>query len=383
MKKVLPFSALLLLIIAFARLHAIDIAPGTRTAVTDAAVISLGEEQTILPRGSFGLIDFPSDGVQVLQTKPFRGLIGSHGLTFLAEGSSLTKIDSCIKVLEPGGKGSIDNGFISVSGVFRRSDGYMYGICRILDYEDLPEFQGGTPGYYGRISLVQSKDGISWTKLGSVIESSTNKQWSAFKWQCDRGIGENCLTIDRTGKYVLVYYTEHSRVDNRGVQICVARASLSDRKSPAEWWKKFYKGSFSQPGLGGKDTPVMSVAYKNDADAMSPDVKYSPKIGRYIMIFTVNMWREEIKKIEAAVSGVYVSDSIDGIRWSEPKKLITDYGIISTGRATVWRPTIVFDKGSYTDGWLVYGRSTSWGFSSGNQPCYMAGRRIHIERKNR
>ena len=44
-----------------------------------------------------------------------------------------------------------------------------------------------------------------------------------------------------------------------GAQICVARADLNEGPPRPGHWKKYYQGEFGEPGIGGNETPVLSV----------------------------------------------------------------------------------------------------------------------------
>ncbi len=100
-----------------------------------------------------------------------------------------------------------------------------------------------------------------------------------------------------------VYYCDHSRIDNRGVQICMARCPIEDAER-TDLWRKYYQSAFDRPGLGGKDTPVMS-AQAMGADAIFPQVTFVPELRRYIMVFSTIVYRELGPGMQARQSGIY------------------------------------------------------------------------------
>src|SRR5208283_3844576 len=80
-------------------------------------------------------------------------------------------------------------------------------------------------------------------------------------------------------------------------------------------WRKYYKGDFSEPGIGGLDTEVMSADGMDNANAVFPFVDFSPYLGKYVMFFNVDAWKEH-DHAAPSISGIYVAYSDDGISWS-------------------------------------------------------------------
>jgi hypothetical protein len=306
--------------------------------------------------------------------------------TFLVEGEGLGELVRATRVLAPGKAGDFDNGYAGVSGVYRHGDGKLYGFYHAEDQEDMPPIGGGVPGFFCSIGTAASEDGgRSWRKLGQVITSAKPKGWTAFPGQPDRGAGEVCVVVGRGGKRLLAYYTEHSRIEGRGVQICLARASISEGPPLPGTWRKYRLGSFDQPGIGGLDTPVLSAARMDNADAAFPHVSYSKYLDRYVMVFNINVWKEYVEKGRALErSGIYVAYSDDGVEWSEPDMLVRDYAVCRTGKSVSWHPTIVWGDEEHRAAWLVYSHSGKWGHAHlGGTPHHMVGREIRFTRLSR
>jgi hypothetical protein len=105
------------------------------------------------------------------------------------------------------------------------------------------------------------------------------------------------------------------------------------------------------------------------------------------MLFNVNCWKKQSEKEqtvpgESKLSGVYGSYSDDGIVWQEPERLIADNATARIGRSVTWHPSIVWDRGSTSRGWLLYGHSPRWGhrWDKSGIPHYLVGRRIAFRR---
>ena len=139
-------------------------------------------------------------------------------------------------------------------------------------------------------------------------------------------------------------------------------------------WKKYYEGGFDEPGLGGRDTPVLS-GLGTGADAIFPQVSYAEALGEYLMVFNLNYYRE-LAAEGPARSGIYTAVSTDGVHWSPPTQVLRAYAVAQTDREVAWHPTILWDGKGQPGGWLVYGYSPRWGHGGGRKAHYLAGQRI-------
>lgn len=340
--------------------------------------VELGPQKTLLQSGRFGLEFFPDMAVTVIGQPPdFKLLVVAGIKTYLMEGADLEHIKKSNLVLKPGPLDSFENGYVGICGAYADADGKVYAVYHAEDQQGLPKINGGIPGFYCSVALASSSDGgRTWEKLGQLITSNKPKEWTAFQGQPDRGEGEPWIIVSKDGKYRYLYYTDHSRQGYRGVQICMARSPMNQPPTPGHW-QKYCNGKFSEPGIGGNDTPVMSALAFNQADAMMPNVVYSEYLEKYIMTFNLDVWKEFVNNTGLKESGIYVAYSDDGIRWSEPEKLFMDYATALVGKSVSWHPSLVWDPNSHQEGWLVYGYSPRWGGSANNlTPHYMVGRRI-------
>jgi hypothetical protein len=348
--------------------------------------VTLGQPQTLLAADRadrLGLAYFPDMPAIAVETTPHLRLFLVAGVSsYLVEGADLHHISRARKVLSPGKPGSYDNGYAGLAGIVPTSKGNLYALYHAEDHKGMPPIPGGIPGFYASVAAASSTDdGHNWRKIGPVITSVRPKEWTAFPGQADRGAGEPCLTVDHTGKFLFAYYTDHSRIEGRGVQICLARVPLPLPLSTG--WRKYHNGGFSEPGLGGRDTPVVSASHLNSSDSLMPSVHYSKALNCYVMLFNVNCWKEHTDFAGPKRSGIYVSYSSDGTVWQEPLCLIADGATAYIGRPVTWHPSIVWDRDSTREGWLLYGHSDRWGHRSNESgiPHYLAGRRIMFRRE--
>lgn len=349
-------------------------APGASIITADDISIVLSRQVTILDYNALGLRYFPDTAVTVLRRSPtFQMLLTAGTSSFLVEGNDLMRLTRAREVLTPGSSGSFDNGYAGISGAARVND-RLYAIYSAEDHEGLPKIRDTPiPGYYGSIALAESKDeGQTWSKLGRIITSAYPKNSGLLFGKAVQGVGEPGLVVESTGHYLYLYYTQH----HRRRQICLARADLREGPPLPGRWRKYWGEDFSQPGLGGLESPIISVA---SGGALFPHPTYSVVLNRYLIVFNVDRLNDPNS------SGIYVAHSKDGLRWSEPSRLVQGNSIPRMGEPLFWMGTILWDDEGGRDGWLVYAYSERWGNNPWGKdqyrgiPHYMVGRRILFE----
>jgi hypothetical protein len=127
-----------------------------------------------------------------------------------------------------------------------------------------------TRGYYTtilrQIHLASSTDlGLTWKYEGPLVTRDnpdlplpSGREASGLYW--DGGEGDFFLYVDTRGGYIYLYTNSYTW-PKPGVKAPyffrhhVARCRISDKMAPGKW-QKFYNGSWSEPGLGGKASDV-------------------------------------------------------------------------------------------------------------------------------
>jgi hypothetical protein len=344
------------------------------------ATARLGPPVVLAPSGKLGLEYFPDMPVTILAPPPhLRALVVAGVGTYLVEGTDLAHLEHAEEVLGRGPRGAIDNGYAGIAGAVEYK-GHLYAAYHAEDQEGMPALPltGGVPGFHASIGLATSADGgRTWTRLGAAVTSPRPKGWTAYPGQADTGTGEPWLVRSRDGAWWFLYYSDHTRDGRVGVQICLARAPATGPPAPGAF-VKWHRGAFSEPGLGGRDTPVMSGEPFDQSDAFSPHVVHSAALGRYVMTFNLNTWKEYVQRTGLRRSGMYLATSVDGVRWSRPEPMAIGFSVDVTGLPVSWHPAIVWDPGSSTAGWLVYGHSDRWCPRCGGTPHHLVGRRIEL-----
>jgi hypothetical protein len=354
--------------------------------LSDGIQVKLGDQQTLLNDNDLGLRDTAGKGVAVIENEPskVRVLFQAMNDTYLVTGTDFQHLTSASKVLGAGDHGEFDNAGAGVASVIRL-DNHLYAFYEGRDNEgDLPEYgQGAFKGMYCSIGLAEStNDGSTWTKKGEIIRSAKPKDWSDWSGQSIRGVGTPSALIDATNTYVYLYYVEFSDLKN-GVQgICLARAPLSKGVPLPDNWEKFYLDAFNEPGLGGKETPVIDGSAVKTG-AMYPHATFSESLNKYILTFNFNRVAEARQEMPLGNSGIYIALSADGIHWSAPVKLITTDSQRVLGLSIAIEATLVLDTPDSLTGWLLYAYTPKYTSNASipGVPLHLAGRRIEFTKK--
>jgi hypothetical protein len=325
--------------------------------LSDGIQVKLEEQQTLLNDKDLGLRDTAGKGVAMIENGPtqVRLLFQALNESYLVTGADLKHLTSASKVLDAGERGDFDNSGAGVDTVVRL-DHHLYAFYEGRDNEgDLPEnSQAAFKGMYCGIGLAESaNDGSTWTKKGEIISSAKPKDWSDWAGQSIRGAGCPSGLIDATNTYAYLYYVEFSGFKNGLPGICLARAPLSKGAPLPGNWQKFYLDDFTEPGLGGKETPVLDGSAVK-AGAMYPHVTFSKALNKYILTFNFNRVAEARQEMTLGKSGIYIALSDDGIHWAAPVKLITTYSQRVLGLSIAIEPTLVLDSPDALRGWLLY-----------------------------
>jgi hypothetical protein len=204
--------------------------------------------------------------------------------------------------------------------------------------------------FYATICLARSHDnGLTWQREGAII-SGMQPQPSGTPPRPAMGAGNPSAIV--AGGYIYVFYVNLGY--NTGPdQTHVARAPVTDDAKPGSW-KKWYDGVFSQPGIGGKSTPVMSLA----APA-SRTVWAANGIGSY------NTYLHAYLNVFQTAIGFYYATSPDLLRWQIRGQLFAfGHDEDSPKRGQIWysypsffSPEYPNDRTTGRTGYLYYAKA--------------------------
>ncbi|SEO80566.1 RICIN domain-containing protein [Actinacidiphila rubida] len=180
----------------------------------------------------------------------------------------------------PAGSGYSQRNFCDLSGVWVDPDtGDWYGL---VHNEFTPQPFGDSSHYDAIDYAVSTDQGKDWTIKGHAITSpfSTKRgDTAAFPQSTySYGDGDQRLFVDTASGYFYAYYGSRVIDKNGGWKTFyehVARAPLSSKMATGSW-QKWYGGTWSQPGVGGKESNVVPVDAANSAGWTPTSKEYDP-----------------------------------------------------------------------------------------------------------
>jgi hypothetical protein len=300
--------------------------------------------------------------------------------TQLVTGTDWRHLTSARPVLTPGAKDEFDNGGVAITGVYRHRDGKLFGVYYSEDHGGVTSRGTPYPGFYASNALAVSSDnGETWTKLGRIITSARSKEWVIENRLPAGGAGTSSAVLSPDGAYWYVYYTEWFRAEYPFLHICVARHRVSAGAPEPGSFLKYHDGAFNEPGIGGLDSPVLSLE-SDSLNVGNPHVTWIGALNRYVMTVDILNRSENQQRTPLRKDGTGISFSRDGIRWSSPRQLWVDYTVPIQGKSLSWQATLVLDSDDALAGWLLYSHSLRWGLPPAGIPHYLVGRRIRFQR---
>ncbi|MEZ5351154.1 MAG: hypothetical protein R2762_00830 [Bryobacteraceae bacterium] len=172
-------------------------------------------------------------------------------------------------------------------------------------------------------ALYSDDDGNTFHDLGIVLQSGAKPDCNGRNGFFAGGHGDFTVLLDRESKYFFFLFSNYGG-DAIDQGVAIARMAFEDRGNPVGKVFKFRGGSWNEPGLGGRITPIHTARApwnQVNTDAFwGPSVHWNTAINQYVMLLNRSCcepgWPQE---------GVYVSTSPDisnPFSWSEPSKIL-------------------------------------------------------------
>ncbi len=159
---------------------------------------------------------------------------------------------------------------------------------------------------YNVMAMARSTDnGFSWKREG-VILSGTDPKPTHETGATQPGISEPGTVVANGYIYMFYQYIPNQSSDPEAPSVIqVARAPVSGDGAPGTW-VKYYHGSFSQPGIGGRGSRIVATG---EGTACTRPVQAWPAFSTYLNAYVLTFLCNE---------GWFFSTSTDLITWSAP-----------------------------------------------------------------
>ena len=190
-------------------------------------------------------------------------------------------------------------------------------------------------------AMVSYDNGVTFQDLGFVLVSGDALDCSSQNGYFAGGNGDFTVIADATRGYFYFLFSNYGGdVTSQGV--AVARMAFQDRFNPSGTVLKYYNGSFTEPGLGGRVSPTFpaTVSWSQPAaDAFwGPSVHWNTALNQYVMLLNHSCcapdWPQE---------GIYLSmnpDLSDPSGWTTPVRVLNAYQ---------WYPQVLGEDPGGTD----------------------------------
>jgi hypothetical protein len=187
------------------------------------------------------------------------------------------------RILSGGGPGSVDQCGVHPVGTI-----YKDPAARRSHWIGFYHAERGAPADDGRchhpqkhtrwtiVRMETFNGGRTWHKGDQVITQdkallSENGVWSYRKDDA----GSPRLVI--RGRYMYLFYRAVNRLSGFRQEMSIARAPVSS-KGRAGKWKKWHNGAYSEPGLGGQQSPISGLP------AQARGISYNSHVGEYLAV---------------------------------------------------------------------------------------------------
>ena len=176
-----------------------------------------------------------------------------------------------------------------------------------------------------RIGAAMSYDGgRTFWDAGPVLSSGDPVDCTAKNGYFAGGHGDFTVVLDSEQKFFYFLFSNYGGpVESQGV--VVARMPYADRFQPVGAVRKFHDGSWTQPGVGGRVTPIFPAKvswHREDTDSFwGPSVHWNTHLKSFVMLLNRSCcspgWPQE------GVYAAFNADLSNPAAWSQPQKILS------------------------------------------------------------
>jgi len=247
--------------------------------------------------------------------------------------------------------------YIWLESTWRDEDGTLYGwyhyepddICK--PGEHLPTAP--------RIGALRSRDdGATWEHLGIVLDAPPDSvQCDTLNHWDSGGHGDFSVIADQQRQYLYFLFSSYVK-DFAEQGVGIARMRYEDRDAPAGKVLKWHRAGWSEPGRGGRLTPIFPA--KKNWHTKDADLFWGPAIhwNTHLRMFVVLLNRAVDNFMKG--DGTYVAFTTDlsnPASWSQPVQILTAVQARAATRAArpgnganfAWYPQVMGTGAGETD----------------------------------
>ncbi len=176
-------------------------------------------------------------------------------------------------------------------------------------------------------AAISYDGGNTFTDLGAVLSSGDPINCSAQNGYFAGGEGDVSVILDRQRTYFYFFFGHYSGpLEGQGV--AVARMPYWSRFDPESAVTKYYAGAWTEPGIGGRVTPIFPArASWMDADADSywgPSVHWNTYLESFVMLLNRSCCSPGFPQTQIYAS--FSANLEDPASWTQPDAILDDVG---------------------------------------------------------
>lgn len=356
MKKI-TFHICTMMIMAFLSLGISNLVAEASASVNNDIHFRLGEEETSEPfnffqDGSFGILH--QDG-KIYVLPPVNNVDTCDH--YVWSGTDINNLYPTVEMNGLTANAHYDRGRIYDAygwwpfSLWSDNDGTWYSY---MHTEDSVQVDTGATGHGSDLRTIalwtSANQGADWNYEGVAVSIDSDYEVPGnlqTEWPRNGGTGDHKLIASPDGNYLYLLYTVFTYDDPSTTSdychgnLALARAELDENGVPGPFYK-YYNGSFSEPGVGGHETWIMSktdTVYATDNSQRT--VMWNTYLEKYVMVSADR------------IHHLNISYSDDLIHWTMPERFLQE----EDGIPILYANLVSFDSDDQSGGknvWIYY-----------------------------
>lgn len=190
-------------------------------------------------------------------------------------------------------------------------------------------------------AAISYDGGVSFYDLGVVLSSGDPMDCGSQNGYFAGGHGDFSVILDRDKEHFYFLFTNYAGPRERQ-GVAIARMPFESRYNPAGAVVKYFSGGWTEPGVGGRVTPIFPARVKwqrADTDSYwGPSVHWNTYLESYVMLLNRSCCSAGFP--QKAIYASYSGDLANPASWAQPERILQNTG---------WYPQVLGQAPGTTD----------------------------------